>query len=90
LFARAYMRDVLLRQYAWCWHDAEKRRRRQGSRDVAQATIARAIHDVEVAIQALKKVRGLPREARRESLASLATLRARQVSDYLPDVDRLR
>jgi CHAD domain-containing protein len=49
-----------------------------------------AIHDVEVAIHALKRVRGLRREARRESLASLATQRARRVSDYLRDVDRLR
>jgi CHAD domain-containing protein len=48
-----------------------------------------AIHDVEVAIQTLTRVGDLPREAIREALTSLATLRARRVSEYLDDVDRL-
>ncbi|MBX3186167.1 MAG: CHAD domain-containing protein [Labilithrix sp.] len=48
------------------------------------------IHDVDVAIEVVKRTRTLPDDARDEALASLAASRAKRVAKYLKEHDPLR
>jgi CHAD domain-containing protein len=48
------------------------------------------IHDVDVAIDAIKTARRLPQIAREEALASLESVRAKRIAKYLKEHDPLR